>query len=159
MARLRSPALLATIALVGCLGSDSPSDPTGGFLPFQTVYQAQASGIDDTRVQTISSAADWAAAWQEIHRRTSEPPPLPAVDFVAQRLLLAAAGSRPNGCYALEVESIVRRGPVLEATLVETVAVAGCVCTQAITQPLHVVASRRAEEPFVARTVQRAASC
>ena len=159
MARLCILALLPIAALSGCLGSDPPTDPGGGPIPFVTVYQAQYTGIDSQRVESITSAAQWSSVWREIHRPSSEPPSLPAVDFAAQRLLLAAAGERPNGCYAIAVDSIVRRGAVLEATLVETVPGNDCACTLAITQPVHVVSLQRSEEAIADRTLRRSASC
>ena len=159
MARLRTLALLPVVALSGCLGTDSPTDPSGGTVPFVTVYKTQYSGIGAYRLQPIASAAQWASVWQEIHSPTSEPLALPPVDFAGQRLLLAAAGERPNGCYSIAVDSIVRRGSMLEATLVETVPGNDCGCTLAITQPLHVVGLQRSDEAIAARTVRRAATC
>lgn len=159
MARLRTLALLSIAAVSGCPGSDPPTDPGGGSVAFVSVHQAQYSGIGAYRLQTITSAAQWASVWAEIHLPASEAPPLPPVDFAGQRLLLAAAGERPNGCYSLAVESIARRGSGLEATLVETVPGSDCACTLAITQPLHVVSLQRSEEAIAGRTVRRAARC
>ena len=161
MARLRSMVLLGLLAAAGtgaCWHDDSPTGPADP-VPFSSVYRAQSTGVTEGRVQTIDSAAEWAEAWQEIQRPASPPAPLPPVDFASRRLLLAAAGTRPNGCYAIAVEAIHRRGQTLEATIVETVPGSACVCTQALTQPVHVVQLQRSGEPIVGAIEQRTNPC
>lgn len=159
MARLHIVVLLPLLAAAGaCWHGNSPTAP-GDTVPFSTVYEAQSTGVTDGRVQTIASAAEWANVWQEIQRPSSPPAPLPPVDFASQRLLLAAAGTRPDGCYAIAVEEIERRGRTLVARIVETVPGSGCVCTQALTQPVHVVQLERTGEPISGITERRAARC
>ena len=160
MARLRNVAMLPVIALAGaCWHSDSPTATRGDVIPFSTVYQAQYSGVTEARLQVIGSTAEWADAWREIQGSISPPEPLPQVDLTRQRLLLAAIGTRPNGCYSVEVEAIERSGPALEATVVETRPGAACVCTEAITHPVHVVSLQRSGEAIVGRQESRINRC
>lgn len=160
MARLRSMALLPFVALAGaCWESSSPTDPGGGHVPFTSVYQDQHTGVTAGRVEIIETSADWATAWREIHANSSERPALPAVDFAQRRLLLAAAGQRPDGCYAIEVAAVARQRAALEAILVETVPGQGCFCTQAITHPVHVVSLQRSAEPITSRSERRVRNC
>ena len=84
-------------------------------------------------------------------------PALPEVDFGRESLILAAAGTRSNGCYSIAVSRarLTVEGAV-ELEVVETSPGPSCVCTQALTQPVHVVRLEpaSADATFVERRAQ-----
>lgn len=132
------------LLLPACSGS--PTAPLGA-VPFTTVLWTQFSGIDTSRQQVISSGNAWSQVWEEIYPRAEDRPPLPAVDFGAEMLLLAAAGAKPDGCHGVEIHSIEGVEGGLEVGVVETSDVIGCICFQAVVYPVHVVRLRRTSPP------------
>lgn len=115
-----------------------PADPQE-LVTAVTVVEAQASGIDQARNETIRDRESWASTWREIHARRAPEDPLPDIDFAHDQLLLVALGTRPNGCYRVEIVAVERVGERLRASVRETTPGDGCACTQALVQPVHVV--------------------
>ncbi|HEV8581955.1 MAG TPA: protease complex subunit PrcB family protein [Thermoanaerobaculia bacterium] len=130
--------MLAVLAM-GCDGTVIITDPDDGAVSFQTIVQSQASGIEDSREQIIESRSEWTAVWSEIGR--GGPPP--AVDFGRDMIALVAAGSRPNGCYTIEIRSIDLHGGLLRIDADLNEPGDNCLCPQGIVQPVHAVRLRR----------------
>jgi len=149
----------ATVFLVGCL-SNSPTGPGETSLAFETLLGSPYSGFDTARREAIRSTAEWNFAWQELHSGISPGPPIPAIDFGREMVVLVAAGRRNNGCYGIEVTEITRRedGRV-EIEVVESVPGPSCVCTEAITTPVHVIRTQRAWGAVSFREVTRTLQC
>jgi hypothetical protein len=124
--------------LAGCDGDIIITDPDGS-VSFQTLIQTQTSGITDSREQLIESSTEWSAVWSEIGR--GGPPP--AVDFGRDMVALVAAGTQPNGCFAIEIRSIDLRGGLLRIDADLTEPGAGCVCPAQVVHPVHAVRLRR----------------
>lgn len=139
MSRLFVTAALLPVLLLGCT-SDSPTDADSP-IAFETILQAQNSGLTVEGNQVVRNEADWARVWADLHRTTSPKPPLPAVDFSQDLVLVSAMGERPDGCYSIEVAEVILRGGRLHVRVVQRQSV-GCGCTTALTYPVHVVRVR-----------------
>lgn len=152
------PALLLVPALLVACDDNSPTSPQAGPIAFETVASASNSGFTAPARRTIRSHQEWAGAWQTLHLGQNPTPPLPAVDFDQAMVVLVATGSRPNGCFAIDVtDASVRANGMVELEVTETIAGPGCACTLAITQPVHAVKVPRVAGPasFVERTTER----
>jgi hypothetical protein len=139
--RRRLIPLLASLALAllaGCEGDVIITDPDGS-VSFVTVIQTQTSGLSDSRGQVVESASEWSAVWAEIGR--GGPPP--AVDFSRDMIVLVSAGTRPNGCYSIEIRSIDLGNGLLLVDADLTEPGTGCVCPQGVVHPVHAVRLRR----------------
>ena len=136
--RLILPFLLVTLA--ACDGDVIITDPDGD-VPFQTVFSSQFSEIRDLRGQLIESQAEWDDVWDEIGR--GGPPP--DVDFSRDDVALVAAGTRPDGCYSIEIRRIDIRSGLLrvDADLLEPGT--GCLCPDVVVHPVHAVRLRRTD--------------
>ncbi len=148
MVRRRS---LSALLLFLSACSDSPTAPPlePGPVPFATILWTQFSGIGSSRQQVIRSGGAWSQVWEEIYPAPDDRPPLPAVDFGADMLLLAAAGEKPDGCYGVEIRAAEGVEGRLEVSVVETSEVIGCICFQATVYPVHVVQLRRTSAPVI----------
>jgi hypothetical protein len=126
---------LALALVAGCDGSITITDPDNGAVSFQTVIQTQTSGITDSRGQLIESFGEWSSIWSAIGR--GGPPP--DVDFGREMIALVAAGTRPNGCYTIEIRRIDVSGGLLliDADLNEPGV--NCQCPQGVVHPVHAV--------------------
>jgi hypothetical protein len=136
--------MMATLAALGC--RDSPTEPKGEPIGFQSLYASQYSGMETRRGEIIRDAGRWSAAWAEVHRGTSPQPPLPAVDLHSEMVILAAAGPRADSCWDLAIDS-VRSGSAGIAVSAEEIRRTGCACLAVIVQPVHVVRAPRIEGP------------
>jgi hypothetical protein len=134
------PGLLLVPALLTACDSGTPTAPPDSPLAVETLTSEFYSGFTAPRRTVVRTAGELADAWQTLYATRSPQPPLPAVDFDRTTVVVVAAGNRPTGCFAIEVTGASLRGDgaaVFEVT--ETVPGPTCACTQALTQPVHVV--------------------
>lgn len=139
MLRSLLPALLV-LAMVGC-DSDSPTDPVpDGPLEIQPLAKVSQSGYAAAQRTVLRSTGEWADAWQRLHEGLQPVPPRPNVDFNRSFVVLAAAGTRPDGCYSIEITRVrpsIEGQPVFD--VVESKPGPDCACPAVITRPAHVV--------------------
>jgi hypothetical protein len=114
-------------------------------------------GITERRRAVIRTEDEWRAAWALITSHVSPRPPLPAVDFGRDIILLAAMGTRPTGGYAIDIAPVYQQDGELYAVVQETSPGSACPTTQALTHPLRVVLVARTDAPvhFVEHTAVR----
>jgi hypothetical protein len=146
----------ATVGDTTAAGSDStvaPSDSTGtpgdttstGATPLPaeeivTLYASSHSGITEEGQQTVVDVDAWVEVWGRIHATVSPAPPAPEVDFAEQRVLVFAAGTRPNGGHRLELGSVTSDAAGLTVLVKDVVPGPGCLTTQEITNPVLALA-------------------
>lgn len=118
---------------------------------------AYYSGIAEPRRAVIRDAETWAATWHELTDGRTPAPPLPAVDFSHDAILLATMGSRPSGGHAIAVESAYASGERLYVDVRETSPGARCAVIAAITTPvgLALVPRSYGEPVWVERRTER----
>src|SRR6476646_3051450 len=102
---VRAIGVAAVAVSVGCAGSDA-TQPVG--TPLQLVrlraepYSfAFYSGFDTPTRVVVRDAVTWQAVWHQIYLRISPVPPVPAIDFSRQMVVVAALGSRSTGGYSI----------------------------------------------------------
>jgi len=137
---------LLSIALsVGCQGVSNPSVraiPFGARVLVDStaaVAHEYYSGLGDATHLVIADQATWAAIWAQLYTGLQPKPPLPAIDFRTERVLLAALGARPTGGYDIHIDSIVRFESGSVAYVRSTVPGQACFTTQAFTSPVDLV--------------------
>lgn len=140
--------LLLLVAL-GCGGSKSPTEPIVRPVSFQTIYRSQTSGIHAQRGEIIQTADRWAAVWAEIHQGESMVPPLPAVDFSTEMVVLAAAGDLPDGCWNVQVSNVAPNVVRVNVAVAVTHPPVGCGCATVVVQPVDVVRAQKLDAPGV----------
>ena len=114
---------------------------------FTELLQRQSSGVTAEQYRVIDNVDDWCDFWDEVHGIIFPAPecPVDVVDFATEVVLVAAIGSRPNGCYGVDISCINKRGQSddLRVTVTETVPGPACACTQATVNPVDAVAVDR----------------
>jgi len=115
--------------------------------PYTEVLQRQTSGVAVEQYRVIDNIDDWCEFWGQVHSVLFPAPecPVDLIDFDSELVLVAALGSRPNGCYSVDISCIneLGQGDDLHVTVTEAVPGQGCVCTQAIVNPVDAVAVDR----------------
>ena len=130
-------ALAASLA-AACAGA-APADENDAEQRLRTVLAESRSGLASARREVVRDAASWARLWAEIHDERSPAPPLPAVDFAREMLVVAALGTRPSGGYSVAVQKVVVHGDTLDVSVLESCPARDAMVTMALTQPVHVV--------------------
>lgn len=112
-----------------------PLDRFGnGAAPF-TFYSA----MNDSARVVVRDGASWRAMWTAIHRNMSPAPALPAVDFAAEMVVVAALGRRPTGGWEIVVDSALASAEHVEVYVRRLAPGRGCLTTAAISTPVDVV--------------------
>jgi len=108
----------------------------------------------------IKDAASWASAWDQIAGNVSPLPPLPAVDFSTEMVIVLAMGSKPSSGYGIAISAVARdQTGALFVTVTETSPAAkDCGQLTVITSPVDFVIIPRSDAN-VSVVSQQAQSC
>jgi len=135
-------------------GQPAPSSPapSGPITPRRFDEQTSAhfrynSGLAEPGRQVVRDAAAWSALWARITAPHGPPPPLPAVDFAREMVLVAAMGSRSTGGYSVRVEGVDGGEREWVATVAEQRPGPRCGTIQAVTAPVDIVVVPRSDRP------------
>jgi hypothetical protein len=91
-------------------------------------------GLAQPERRVITRPEEWAALWSQAFSRLGAPPPLPAVDFSREHVVLAALGERPASGFDVLLEVSAASG-VRTATVTERAPSPGCPGLAVITTP------------------------
>lgn len=148
MAICRHIALMGVCAVAAACIDQSPSRPMSAgtpvtYAPFTPEFLSPSySGPDDPIRGLLRTHAEWEVFWAQIEPRTSRlqgqdtPNPPPAVDFDRYAVIVAAMGTRPNGCCSVEITSVAETSKRVLVTVSEKTTGTGCMVTQAVTRPI-----------------------
>jgi hypothetical protein len=124
-------------------GKPAPNPSSGSALTTRFIVEkGQLSGIMDPFYAATTTQEEWSKIWQQHTANSERPLVVPAVDFNREFVVSAFWGSKPNGCYRLDIESV----QVSEQTVVVKVNqyARDAVCTTVLVQPHEIVAVSRA---------------
>jgi hypothetical protein len=103
------------------------------------VAQYLYSGVRDRRRLFIKDVGSWTTLWEEVTAPYEPPPPVPAIDFGSEAVVVASMGTRPTGGYSITIEGVYEDDGELYVVVRERAPGSNCVVTQAITAPVHAV--------------------
>lgn len=154
--------LALSVLLVACNGSREPavqqpaielsrlSQDDGSF--------AVNSGYQEPTNLVIRDSAAWAGAWGTLHDGVDPMPPLPAIDFAGDMVVLVAIGEQPNGGHSVRITSVRPDGEDgLLVSAVHSAAGPSCMVPQMLTAPADLarVRASTATVRFVVEHVTR----
>ena len=117
----------------------------------RTVGKGAMSAIDEPRLVTVRSAADWGALWKENGANA----PLPAVDFSREMVVGVFLGSRPTAGYGVEIVRSVGNSGALSVEYVETAPSRDTVTAQILTAPYHLAAMPKHDGELTFKKVEK----
>jgi hypothetical protein len=120
-------------------------------------YYRFNGGIAEAGALAVRDPRTWTRLWPRILEGHSPRPPVPAVDFGRDMLLVAALGTKPSGGHAIRFESVRATGDALTAWVVRIAPGRTCGTTAALTAPVDIVRAPRSARPirWVFRDVTR----
>ena len=132
--------------------------PLTRFRPDTTAFTAY-SGLTATGNVVIRDATAWAALWKEIYATVEPQPDLPSIDFAQEMIVSAALGTRSSGGYDIVLAQAAEDAGVVQVEVVETSPGAGCLTTQALTQPVDLARMPRRDGTVSFVVVQKVRAC
>jgi len=129
-------AALALACLTGCK-DQGPAARVWRLGPASVLAHMQLAGFSGLEHAVVADSVTWAARWAQI---TSDgPQPIPAIDFTAERVLVAAFGLHATGGYDITIDSAVDYydSTVVHVTL--TLPAPGCSPPRGLTSPAYAV--------------------
>lgn len=119
----------------------------GGAIAFETIENADLSGIElsEPQVFTIATDGEWEEFWQRHRAHDTPRPALPAVDFSREMVIAAVDRQEPSGGYRWEISGIEESGGELLVRVIKGVPGDGCILPTVITQPHHIVRLARSD--------------
>jgi len=124
------------LALLAC---QTPSEPSGSDIAFETIAQGSNSGHKEAAQYAITDQAEWETLWATVYTTQEPVPPVPDIHFEEQTVLAVFQGEHSTGGYAIRITNIKEGNGVLEVSVDEQSPGPGDIVTQAFTQPYHVV--------------------
>ena len=133
----------AIVAVIAGCGSPDVTQPVGPTVPLVRLRAdpysfSSYSGFEAPTRLVVRDAATWAAVWQQIYDRETPVPPLPAIDFSREMIVVAALGSRGTGGYSILLEGATETADGTAVTVKSTSPGSTCLVTEALTQPIDV---------------------
>ena len=124
--------------------------------PIRQLLQEHSSGVNDSTRRVINDSATLAQIWATVFARRSEAPPVPAVNFANEMVIVASMGTRSSGGYTISVDSARVAGTELQVFVRSQAPGPLCGTTGALTQPVVIVAVPRVSAvPRYVETVAR----
>lgn len=129
------------VMLASCAPLQNGQDPTP-LKPVTLVHIAALtydSGAYTTEtVDVARDATSWQNLWARLTMNTSPAPNIASVDFNKNMVIVAAAGQRPSGGYAISITDISGNSSVLTINVLVTSPGNGCVVPAIVTAPVDV---------------------
>lgn len=129
--------------------AESARTPELALVPYR-----MTSGITRRDRIVIRDAAEWARVWPEVVGSHSPKPPLPAVDFARETIVLASMGQRSAGGYVVRIDSAGVAGDTVILAVTERSPGPTCGTTAALSSPIALARVMRANATirFVEKT-------
>jgi hypothetical protein len=115
------------------------------------------SGMSDRERLVIHDSTSWARLWPRIVGSHSPRPPVPAVDFATEMLLVVSMGTRSSGGYITVIDSIAIAGDTVRVAVREQSPGPRCGTPAVLSAPVALARIERTEKPvtFTTREVIR----
>lgn len=117
--------------------TNSPVVPS---IEVRQIKKANFSGLMKPARRVVTNQEEWEEIWNKHAASLKPAPPIPAVDFNREVVLVAAFGRKKTGGYNIEITSIRPKGKRLEVIVQERTPADDQMTIQALTAPVHFVA-------------------
>lgn len=110
-------------------------------------YYRYNSALEDSARFVVRTADEWTVLWNRIVANHGPTPPVPAIDFEKEMLLVAAMGTRNTGGYSIQIEAVDKDSSAITASVRSRSPGNNCITTQALTAPVDIVRIPRSDLP------------
>jgi len=117
------------------------------------------SGIEKETLSVIKDQGAWQTLWNSIHANMSPAPPIPAVDFTKEMILVAAAGQKPSSGYTMAITSAVEANGEVTVSVDAMSPGSKCVGLTVMTSPVDLARVTRRDGPVRFNVARRTRDC
>mmetsp|Transcript_36612 Transcript_36612/g.85853 ORF Transcript_36612/g.85853 Transcript_36612/m.85853 type:complete len:203 (-) Transcript_36612:102-710(-) len=114
---------------------------------FDTLAQGSYSGISHALEAAMTSKEEWSSFWEKHTSNESPPPALPDVTFGTDMVICVFSGECGTGGHAVEIKRVEASSTSLSVAYETTSPPPGAICTEALTQPHHIVRLKACDLP------------
>lgn len=135
---------LSLLLIMGCQKSLVKDEGKIEPLPkFTTIERGYHSGYTEEERLIVRTERTWKKVWN-IHTRGRIPKPLlPEINFKKEMVIAVFRGKRQTSGYGVEITGIEKEGSEIVVTIRETSPQPGDIVTPVLTQPYHIVKTKR----------------
>lgn len=165
--------VMLVLLVLGACGRGKPAAPAPAgpppMAPFPAptrIYYDNSGGIADSVRLVVKDAAEFERVWRQATSRQTSPPPVPAVDFTREMVIVVGAGQlTPEDQIAVDSVGTTRQmdsaGQMQETLSVMVQTTLACQRFQIEAYPLEIVRLRRFDGPIriVNRPTRQAEGC
>ena len=126
-----------------------PPDDEGHDLPLEELAKGIYSAHADRRVYVIRDGEAFSGLWAKTFERHPIPATQPPIDFQADMVLAAYLGEKFTSGHRIEITGAKDLPDAIHIYLAETHPSQGSIVAQVLTQPYHIVKTRRADKSVV----------
>ena len=154
----RAPVLVCVVIVSACAQPTGP-DSVQGEIPVQLIVSESYSGFDEPERLVVRDALAWAFVWTRIYENVSAQPPLPAIDFSKEQVIVAATGARPSSGYSIRITGASGSGNAITVRLESQSPGPGCGVLTVVTHPVTVAKMGRTVESVVFEETPTVKTC
>ena len=115
--------------------------------------------FDAAAQQVVRDQAAWQALWTPLHVNASPAPPLPAVDFTRDMVVVAAMGTKSHGGYKIAITAAAEDAGKVTVEVTETSPGARCMNAMMMTSPVVVAKLPRRAGDVTFNVVRKIVDC
>jgi hypothetical protein len=136
-------AVVLSLFASACASSEQSTLPPGPNIPVVRLraepYSFEFySGLNTPARLVVRDAAAWQSLWAQIYQRRFPVPPVPAIDFSREMLVVVALGSRSSGGYGILIDGASGEGANVTIAVRSISPAPTCGVTGALTQPVDI---------------------
>jgi hypothetical protein len=131
-------AVFACVVFLSACDQPNEPDSTQGEIPVHLIASESSTGFEEPERRVIRDVPSWTAVWGRIYENQSSKPPLPAIDFSKEQVIVAALGARPSSGYSIRITGASGSGNAITVRLESQSPAPGCAVLTVVTYPVTV---------------------
>ena len=131
----------------------------GEEIPVAPIVAESNSAFEEADRRVIRDTIEWAVVWARIYETRSPKPPLPAIDFSREQVVIAALGKRPSSGYVVRITGASGTSNAIKVRFESQSPGTGCAVLPVMTHPVDVVKMPRTVGSVVFEETPRVRSC
>lgn len=150
--------VLITILGLSIYGATNP--PKSGLtIGFQTISRGYYSGHKSPAYYVMVNEDEWREVWNQHDSIHYPQDPLPEVNFSETIVIAVFMGEFNTGGYGIEIKEILNINQLIVVKVEKTFPGEGCILTEALSQPYHIVKINKIDKEITFETVERTIEC
>lgn len=150
----------------GCSAWENRTGKTSpGAILFNTIEKglhsdySQSQPVSEPSLIIIETKDEFSLFWSRHHGTLVPPPPMPDVDFALYSIIVLLDRVEPSGGYSIEISRLEPGKEKVWVSAVKKSPGRGCVTSQALTQPYHIIMVEKESRGFSLKLQEVTSSC